>query len=99
MFCIRTVVNDTKHTSEEFHNHPTARPPYHSVTHLSNRQDVKHGLKEDPDNYKAEGMGIKEGFNRRQWRRKVGQAGVVQVHLKYQEKHPGREKEQPEVRS
>lgn len=71
----------------------------HSVTHLSNRQDVKHGLKEDPDNYKAEGMGIKEGFNRRQGRGKVGQAGVIQVHLKYQEKHPGREKEQPEVRS
>lgn len=67
------------------------------LTHLSNRQDVEQGLEQDPEHDKAKSLGIPEGFKRGQRRGEVGQAGVLQVDLEYQEENPGWQEEQPEV--
>lgn len=47
------------------------------LAHLSNRQDVEHGLERNPDDDQAQGLGVTEGFERGQSRGEVGQAGVL----------------------
>lgn len=72
---------------------------YAGLAHLSNRQDVEHGLERNPEDDQAQGLGVPEGFERGQSRGEVGQAGVRQVDLESHKENPGWEKEQPEVGS
>lgn len=66
------------------------------VTHLSNRECVEYSLKYDPEDHQAESLSIPEGSGRGQEGRRVGQTGVLLVHLEDQEENPGGQEEQPE---